>query len=456
MKNIEEIIKEENNYSINYKLKNLIEFIKKYEGLSKTESKLFGEVFTPQALIEEMLDTLPADVWTNKDLKWLDPAVGIGNFPAAILKRLMSGLSSVIVDEDERRKWVLEQMIYMGDISTKNLFLLYQLFDANNSFKLNVFRGDFLSDKFDKQMVEWGLDGFDLVVGNPPYNDGDKSEQANKLYPKFIYKSINLLKKDGYCLMITPTGWFSNTADIGKGNSGISILREFKKKNLIYLNPNSFNIKNEYFNGVGSTFCYFLVKNNNLYKGTSIEGSIVDINKFDSLPRITNVSSFDIFKKYLSIVNNFPKFNWIDQNHNLLNEESKIQTDILKYKSYHTPAKNGTFVYSSNKHPNNDDIKIIISVSGKYLPYIDYGNVGFSSMCMAIIDDKENIEEIYQNLNSKFYKFLIENNKFSGFNPRKFILTLPRIKNLKNDLDYYKLFDLTQDEIKEIEKTRKK
>jgi hypothetical protein len=302
-------------------------------------------------------------------------------------------------------------------------------------------------------MVEWGLDGFDLVVGNPPYNDGDKSEEANKLYPKFIYKSINLLKKDGYCLMITPTGWFNNTADIGKGNSGISILREFKKKNLIYLNPNSFNIKNEYFNGVGSTFCYFLVKNNNLYKGTSIEGSIVDINKFDSLPRITNVSSFDIFKKYLSIVNNFPKFNWIDQNHNLLNEESKIQTDILKYKSYHTPAKNGTFVYSSNKHPNNDDIKIIISVSGKYLPYIDYGNVGFSNMCMAIIDDKENIEEIYQNLNSKFYKFLIENNKFSGFNPRKFILTLPRIKNLKNDLDYYKLFDLTQDEIKEIEKT---
>ena len=80
--------------------RNISEFIERYEKVSKLESKLFGEVFTPRQLIDEMLDTLPEDVWKNKDLKWLDPAVGIGNFPAAILDRLMVGLEDSIPNED--------------------------------------------------------------------------------------------------------------------------------------------------------------------------------------------------------------------------------------------------------------------------------------------------------------------------------------------------------------------
>ena len=39
-----------------------------------------GEVFTPEFLIEEMLDKLPKKVWSNPDLKWFDPTVGVGNF----------------------------------------------------------------------------------------------------------------------------------------------------------------------------------------------------------------------------------------------------------------------------------------------------------------------------------------------------------------------------------------
>lgn len=46
------LLDRENNWLIMKFKENLIEFIKKYEGLSKTESKLFGEVFTQQALIE--------------------------------------------------------------------------------------------------------------------------------------------------------------------------------------------------------------------------------------------------------------------------------------------------------------------------------------------------------------------------------------------------------------------
>ena len=40
-----------------------------------------------------MLDKLPPEVWTNPNLKWLDPAVGIGNFPVVVYIRLMKDLN---------------------------------------------------------------------------------------------------------------------------------------------------------------------------------------------------------------------------------------------------------------------------------------------------------------------------------------------------------------------------
>ena len=66
------------------------------------EKKTRGEVFTPMQLVNEMLDTLPENVWTNPDLKWLDPAAGIGNFPIAIYMRLMECLKILIPDEELR------------------------------------------------------------------------------------------------------------------------------------------------------------------------------------------------------------------------------------------------------------------------------------------------------------------------------------------------------------------
>ena len=40
-------------------------------------------------LVNEMLDKLPKEVWKNKNLKWLDPATGMGNFPIAVYLRLI-------------------------------------------------------------------------------------------------------------------------------------------------------------------------------------------------------------------------------------------------------------------------------------------------------------------------------------------------------------------------------
>ena len=53
-----------------------------------------------QQSVNEMLDTLPKEVWKNPNLKWLDPSAGMGNFPVAVYMRLMEGLKSVIEDDE--------------------------------------------------------------------------------------------------------------------------------------------------------------------------------------------------------------------------------------------------------------------------------------------------------------------------------------------------------------------
>lgn len=56
---------------------------------SKTEERIkaTGEVFTPQWLVDEMLDKLPQDVFTNPEKTFIDPACGDGNFLVRVLER---------------------------------------------------------------------------------------------------------------------------------------------------------------------------------------------------------------------------------------------------------------------------------------------------------------------------------------------------------------------------------
>lgn len=54
---------------------------------TKERIKATGEVFTPQWLVDEMLDKLPQDVFTNPEKTFIDPACGDGNFLVRVLER---------------------------------------------------------------------------------------------------------------------------------------------------------------------------------------------------------------------------------------------------------------------------------------------------------------------------------------------------------------------------------
>lgn len=445
-------------------LKNSIsDFIAQYEKVSKLESKLFGEVFTPRQLIDEMLDTLPENVWKNPDLKWLDPAVGIGNFPAAILDRLMVGLEEHLPNEEERRKHILENMLFMCDISIKNLFLLYMLFDKNNDYKLNVYRGSFLEVDFDKHMkVDWGLDGFDVVVGNPPYQDvtGKVGKTAATLWPRFLQKSIeNVLLENGFLLLITPISWMS---------PGKQLIRN--RIMPVYFKCNDFSHLNmdcgEYFGGVGSYFSYYLLKIKNRYNEEMIIKSntciisnkktmYFDFSKFDFIPKPNDNNTLSIVSKVFD--EKFDKLILLSSSLTRSDKSwvSKNKSDENIYPVKHT---NSETLWSSKKPESFDIKKVILNSTGNFNPIYDDGGLGTTQITRWVeVNNEEEGRNLLNFLKSKLIKYVLSSCRWSGAASKVVFENIPNIdiSLSRTDNDYYNLFNLTQNEIDSIEKTIK-
>jgi hypothetical protein len=401
---------------------NIKSFIEAYEKVSKLESKLFGEVFTPRQLIDEMLDTLPSEVWKNKDLKWLDPAVGIGNFPAAILDRLMVGLDSVIPNEDDRRKWILEEMLYMCDISIKNLFLLYKLFDENNEFKLNVYRGSFLTEDFDKCMKEvWGLEGFDVVVGNPPYQKNtetfkDENNKQGGFWWEFIENSFKFSKENTIISMVVPTSIFSS------GGFGTKI---HKVSQIIKNGFNFSHIKNDVTDhfDVGIRISYFTIQKKNIELCTLVDsGDEISISIDKPIP-------YDVTKVNVSIVNK------------CINLKNKWN-----------------FTEKDNSQPTDSVVKINGGRFKKYEKVFVGKNCDTKHKAQTLILEP-NKDDIYRSIflnKLHHYIFVI----FGGESGQSSTGILQRLPYLPADKiwtqpDIYQHFNLTQEEIDLIEKTIK-
>jgi type I restriction-modification system DNA methylase subunit len=106
------------------------------------------EVFTPPSLIEDMLDKLPKEVWSDPNKTWLDPCAGLGNFSVIILKRLMEGLKKWQPDEELRKTHILERMLFHIEMNPESVKKLQKVLNPDGKYHLNIKCSDFLT--FDK------------------------------------------------------------------------------------------------------------------------------------------------------------------------------------------------------------------------------------------------------------------------------------------------------------------
>lgn len=176
-----------------------------------------GEVFTPFNLIIEMINHFPKSLWKNPNLKWLDPGSGIGNFSMIIYYYLNNGLKSWEPNKIKRHNHIINNMIYMIEISNKNIKIAKKIF--GNS--INICHCDFINHQhiWNKQ---FGLDTFDIIYGNPPYNTngmrgkGRSNPGLKVLWTQFLNKSLDILNKNGYLLFLTPNSWTELKSPLAK------------------------------------------------------------------------------------------------------------------------------------------------------------------------------------------------------------------------------------------------
>jgi len=455
-------------YTINEPDK-LLKYINDELEPKEKEKKENGEVFTDLSLVNEMLDKLDEayikehgkSIFTEDGFKWLDPAVGIGNFPIIVYQRLMNGLVTKIPNEEERRKHILEQMIYSAELTPKNVFIYKKIF-CGDKYKLNIYEGDTLKMDVKKEFkLHADFDGFDVVMGNPPFQGTGRK----KLYINFIKNIITTkLKEDGYLLFITPK--LSLLYLLG---SNISQQTISKLYNIPYINTSD-TIKNKYFKDIGSDFMYFILQNNVDYDKTTFifDDDTIDntlILKFNSIldtktkPNNSNINN--IINKLIKINSNEWKRKAARISDNLQDTKDATHINKIIYK-IKTDPKNDEIKWTSKTHPDMYKYKILYPTLGTRILIDSNKNLfpGTSFVLYIICNSLNECENIKVLMNSKIFKYL-ENIFKTQRSPRDYVMkNLIKPSNfdieINNDEDIYKYFSLTKKEIYEIEHFLKK
>jgi site-specific DNA-methyltransferase (adenine-specific) len=405
------------------------------------------ETPTSFALAVEIISCIPIN-WKNPNLKILDPACGRGTFLLAVM--------SVLEKAGHDRKHIIENMLYGVDLNKVQAMIAKKAFNlACPEAEVNIYCEDSLTKV-------WNMK-FDVVVGNPPFQStdasGDRKSMSTNLWSKFTLKAFDLVKENGVIAFITPASWASDTVDINQGK--IRLFKDvFIKNNPIMINLHTIK---KHFANVGSTFSAFVIQKHKNAGHTELvteDGSIiiVDTSTLSSLPKVVTRESISINQKFSSLMSS--NATCAGQMQSKACRYSEAKGHNFKFPAYHTPAvaNAGKTWYTNVEHPNLKKEKIIFSLSGYFQPYADSGIIGYTDMCLAyILKTGEKLEYAYQVFNSKLFRFYLENNKWSGFNPKEIIRSFPVLDFTRawTDAEIYQHFNLTSNEIKYVESNTK-
>ena len=328
-------------------IKDVIEIMFQFVKEVEVEKKKFGEVMTPLDLVRDILRKLPKDVWSNPNLKWLDPANGAGTFPLVIIHGLMKGLADWEPNVGKRYKHIIENMIYTCELQSRNVFLWLCGVDPKDKYTTNTYWGSFLDNDFDFHMKNvWGVDKFDIVVANPPYNQ--------MIDMQFLTKSYNLSDK---VLFVHPSTWlldekckqskFINAKKlVGEHLESIELFNGNKIFGISLFMPCVITYIDK-FKTISGVYCFDRIKNVEL-----MYNNIDEINKY---------SNIDVYNSIKNKISNLTIDN-ID-NHKIFNISTDRNSTVGKIKKFkHLNTTNEYYVNIAQIRGNvykNDDVKMI-------------------------------------------------------------------------------------------------
>ena len=426
----------------------LSKLIDKYLIPQELEKKSNAEVSTPFKLRQEMLDKMPVEFWTSIK-KVFEPCAGKGGFIIDIIDRFMNGLEEAIPDDKLRYKTIVEECLYFSDINSTNIFICKLLIDPYNEYKLNYNEGNTLELDIKEK---WGIDGFDAIIGNPPYQPPSNNKKGGKsIWDEFVKYSLKNLKVKGLLLYVHPALWRKPK------NKMRNIM--FNKQ-IHYLSIHN-KVEGKKIFGATTRYDYYLMEKIAPYKKSIVyfeDKKTYEIYINNDLPFIPNFS-WAIFSKIIAKLNDNGICVIGDSDcHTMRNYVSKTQSEKYIYELLNSISntKGKTYRYSSRPHKCQTNKKVIFSNGETIVPFYDDGKLGVTQGGLYILVDNEEIgSKMVKYLNTNIIKLVVKSTKWSNFETNKQIFNY--IPNIVGEIEYindkniYEYFDITAEEIKMIE-----
>lgn len=412
--------------------------------------KVNGEIRTNPALVDEMLNSLPKSIWRKGGL-FLDPCCGRGTFLLKIIDRLLAyhtpeKILTMItgIDADKHCVYTTKEVV------AKRLGI------KSDQLKNTIIENNFLT---------WGPRKmkFDVIVGNPPYQNPGKSK-GQKLWYKFIFRCHELVKDGGYLTMVTPSSWIRG--GVNHGRQGV--LKDIFAKEQLHIAAFD-DITKKYFGKIGIDISWWMLEKTPINKTTKMilkDTTIdMDLKDVEVLSPVADSNAISILTKFIDAKLTKEEVIYYNYKNPDRTKESAILTATHTVKHWvHgcTQKGNDTYTYLENRFNDKLDFKKILFLIGSryWQPHVDEENVGVITQGFAIkIKDgwtKDNILSVYESKLWKliFFNFQLEQN---GFMKNAIVKKTPVMDMTKKwtDAEIYKYFNLTQDEINYVESTVK-
>jgi site-specific DNA-methyltransferase (adenine-specific) len=316
---------------------------------------------------------------------------------------------------------------------------------------MNIYRGNFLDDKFDEHAKNvWCVDKFDVIVMNPPYQELlSGGNRMKSIYNDFIEKALYMTEK---LISIHPSRWMASQVELRDFRNRIVSSKKIK---FIKHFDNSQEVFGKMVDIEGGVQ-YFLIDSE--YNGdTEINGETVNLLEFDIIP--TNLKSFDLIRKInkipnLSLINKSKMQFGIKTNDKRFVDE-KIDKNFIKC---YVSKQKGFEKYIDINQIKNDSSLISFKVitaranGGKKSfgnKFIGFPNEVWCGSYVALeVKSKKEAESLISYMDTKFCNFMLglrKNTQDIKPDTMKWIPLVP-FDRIWTDEMLFEYFNLTEEE----------
>jgi hypothetical protein len=352
------------------------------------------------------------------------------NFPLVAYEKLMAGLPRTkgLKTDEERRRHILENMLYMVELNGNNVRLMKKIF-GGDQYKLNIVKGDFLEDKTHKKLLNMlGTKElkFDLVMGNPPYNKNKevdingKGRQGVPIWHLFIEQSLKMLRSSSYLVFINPPGWRRPES---KQSTFKGMYNQMTKENqMIYIKMFSIHDGEKYFDS-NTKMDICLLKKENGSKPTIIEDEANKLHRINifEYPWLPNQCIHDVFELFAKGNEEHVKVIW-DTSYGTYKQNKWVSSEpsfTHKYKLVHSTTTNIPVLWYSSTNDNGHYgiKKVIFGLTGtKGAFYDDNGSFATTQQAMSIpVCSKKDGLELSRYLQSESFQRIFNACIWSGY-----------------------------------------